>query len=190
MTSVFMIVEVSGNYSIILPVMISNTIAYFVSRRFQEHALFDLLARQDGTELPSMEEERESDTQSVEDAMRPASGAELPGSASLADSAARARDLTADYFLVDFGDGVWGGVARTELAALAERGDADAPLRSFVAPIEPPYLYPDQSLETALRALRGRPFVPVVHRADRRRLEGVLALDDVLRAVAAPQGIR
>ena len=43
MTSVFMIVEVSGNYSIILPVMISNTIAYLVSRRFQHASLFDSL---------------------------------------------------------------------------------------------------------------------------------------------------
>jgi CIC family chloride channel protein len=71
MTSVFMIVEVSGNYSIILPVMISNTIAYLVSRRFQQHALFDVLSRQDGTELPSMEEERESAVLTVGDAMRP-----------------------------------------------------------------------------------------------------------------------
>jgi CIC family chloride channel protein len=59
MTSVFMIIEVSGNHSIILPVMISNTIAYLLSRQFQPHAQFDLLSRQDGTLLPSMEEERE-----------------------------------------------------------------------------------------------------------------------------------
>jgi len=72
-TSVFMIVEVSGNYSIILPVMISNTIAYLVSRQFQHAAMFDLLARQDGTELPSMEEEREAEIRLVEDAMRPVS---------------------------------------------------------------------------------------------------------------------
>ena len=65
MTSVFMIVEVSGNYSIILPVMISNTIAYLLSRQFQEHALFDLLSRQDGTELPSMEEEREAQIRTI-----------------------------------------------------------------------------------------------------------------------------
>jgi chloride channel protein, CIC family len=189
MTSVFMIVEVSGNYSIILPVMISNTIAYFVSRRFQAQPLFDLLARQDGTELPSMEEEREFDVQSVEDAMRPASGARLSGVESLGTSMARLNDVTADYFLVELGDGSWGGVSRAQLNELASTGQAEAPLRSFISPIERPYLYPDQSLETALRALKGRPFVPVVHRADPRRLEGILALDDVLRAVAGAGSI-
>ncbi len=34
MTSVFMILEVSGNYTIIVPVILSNTIAYFISRTF------------------------------------------------------------------------------------------------------------------------------------------------------------
>src|ERR1051325_3342080 len=86
MTSVFMIVEVSGNYSIILPVMISNTIAYLVSKQFQHAGLFDLLARQDGTELPSMEEEREAEIRSVEDAMRDPAAVTLPGDESIGSS--------------------------------------------------------------------------------------------------------
>ena len=71
MTSVFMVLEVSGNYSIILPVMISNTIAYLISRQYQQTSLFDLLSRQDGMDLPSMEERREEASVHVEDAMRP-----------------------------------------------------------------------------------------------------------------------
>jgi CIC family chloride channel protein len=185
MTSVFMIVEVSGNYSIILPVMISNTIAYFVSRQFQRHPLFDLLSRQDGTELPSMEEERELDEPTIEDVMRPASQAQLAGTEPLAAALERAATVDAEYFLVDVGNGSWAGISRVELTALREAASADAPLATFVAPIERPYLYPDQSIAIALRALRGRSFVPIVHRANPRRLEGVLALDDVVRSVAA-----
>jgi hypothetical protein len=136
-----------------------------------------------------MEEEREFDVQSVEDAMRPATGASLSGASSLGSSIARLSDLTADYFLIELGGGRWGGISRPQLVALGTTGPHDSPLASFVAPIERPYLYPDQSLETALRALKGRPFVPVVHRADPQRLEGVLALDDVLRAVAGAERI-
>ena len=69
MTSVFMIMEVSGNYSIIVPVIISNAIAYFISRTFQPTPIFDLLSRQDGLELPSLEEEREVPLLRVEDAI-------------------------------------------------------------------------------------------------------------------------
>ena len=71
MTSVFMVLEVSGNYGIILPVMISNTIAYVISRSLQPVPLFDVLTRQDGLELPSMEEQREETPLRVEDAMEP-----------------------------------------------------------------------------------------------------------------------
>ena len=70
MTSVFMMVEVSGNYSIVLPVMVSNSIAYMISRRFQPTPIFEVLSHQDGVVLPSMEEQRETRPPRVEDAMR------------------------------------------------------------------------------------------------------------------------
>ena len=59
MTSVFMVLEVSGNYSIIVPVIVANTLAYVISRSLQPVPIFDLLTRQEGLELPSMEEQRE-----------------------------------------------------------------------------------------------------------------------------------
>ncbi len=74
MTSVFMVLEVSGNYSIILPVMVANTFAYVISRALQPVPIFDVLTRQDGLDLPSMEEQREEGILRVEDAMRPATG--------------------------------------------------------------------------------------------------------------------
>src|SRR6202166_4296658 len=74
MTSVFMVLEVSGNYSIILPVMVANTFAYLIARGLQPVPIFDVLTRQDGLELPSMEEQREEGILRVEDAMRPATG--------------------------------------------------------------------------------------------------------------------
>ncbi len=74
-TSVFMVIEVSGSYTAVLPVMISTLVAYLISRRYQKVPLFDMLARQDGLVLPSIEERREHMTLVVEDAMRPASEA-------------------------------------------------------------------------------------------------------------------
>ncbi len=85
-----------------------------------------------------MEEEREFEVQSVEDAMRPATGARLSGTESVGASIARLNDVTADYFLVDLGDGAWGGVSRDQLLALASTGPGDAALASFVAPHRAP----------------------------------------------------
>src|SRR5436309_9040113 len=70
MTSVFMVLEVSGNYSIIIPVILANTLAYLISRNLQPVPIFDLLSKQDGLDLPSMEEQREERVLRVEDAMR------------------------------------------------------------------------------------------------------------------------
>src|SRR6202040_3566623 len=71
MTSVFMVLEVSGNYQIIVPVIVANTCAYVVSRSLQFIPIFDLLTRQDGLVLPSLEEEREETILRIEDAMLP-----------------------------------------------------------------------------------------------------------------------
>src|SRR6204780_5293284 len=43
MTSVFMVLEVSGNYEIIVPVIVANTFAYVISRALQPTAIFDVL---------------------------------------------------------------------------------------------------------------------------------------------------
>jgi CIC family chloride channel protein len=181
MTSVFMVVEVSGNYSIILPVMISNTIAYLVSRQFQQAALFDLLARQEGTDLPSMEEEREAELLAVEDAMRDPEAISLHGDESVSLSVTRAAAVDSDYFLVPLDPGTWGAVSRADLKAWDAEGKGGLTLATCVTPIAKPYLYPDQSMDMALRVLRKRPVVPAVHRANHERLVGMLALEDILR---------
>jgi CIC family chloride channel protein len=186
MTSVFMIVEASGNYTIILPVMISNTVAYLVSRQFQRVAMFDLLSRQDGTDLPSMEEEREATLHSVEDGMRSVEGALLRAEESVDTGIARAAQVSTDYFLVPAGDGVWGAASRSDLARLQAEGRGHDALGSAVAAIARPYLYPDQSIDFALGVLGERPVVPVVHRADPRRLMGMVAAEDLLRVYRRP----
>jgi len=71
MTSIFMVFEASASYVIILPVMIANTIAYFVSRQLHPTPFFTMLARQEGVDLPSAEEYRSTEVLRVEDAMRP-----------------------------------------------------------------------------------------------------------------------
>jgi len=71
MTSIFMVFEVSASYVIILPVMIANTISYFISRRLAPVPFFTMLAHQEGVDLPSAEEYRSTEVLRVEDAMQP-----------------------------------------------------------------------------------------------------------------------
>ena len=55
---------------IILPVMVANTVSYFISRRLHPVPFFTMLAPQEGVDLPSVEEFRSVAVMRVEDAMR------------------------------------------------------------------------------------------------------------------------
>lgn len=189
-TSVFMMLEVSGNYSIIVPVIVSNTIAYLISRTFQRTPIFDMLSRQDGLDLPSLEEERELAILRVEDAMRPPDTRPLLAKESLATAQTLARSTDAAYILIYLGSGTWSGVPREAL--LSAIGNPATPIRG-IATTSLPILHPDQQLDGALRQIRDWPLLPVVHRADTQHLIGVITLDGIMNAyressLAEPEG--
>jgi CIC family chloride channel protein len=181
-TSVFMVVETTGSYSIALPVMISNTIAYLISRKYQDVSLFDLLARQDNMELPSIEEEREQIVLRVEDAMRKPDSPPLQASDTLARALEIAEASTEEVLLVRFPTGRWAGIARKDLRAMASEHSKETQLREVLSTARLPVLHPDQRLDDALRFIQGHPVLPVVSRAGSRKLEGVLSLPDILTA--------
>jgi CIC family chloride channel protein len=180
MTSVFMVLEVSGNYSIIVPVIVANAIAYAISRGLQPAAIFDVLTRQDGMDLPSMEEQREEGILRVEDAMRPPTGPVLDAADSVDHAFQQADEKDLDVLLIRLTPSGWSSVARQELESMAKEGKGGLTLASVLASRQTPYLHPDHPLDTALRYVDRWPLVPVVSRADFRKLEGVISQRDVL----------
>jgi CIC family chloride channel protein len=187
MTSIFMVLEVSGNYSIILPVMISNTIAYLISRQYQQAPLFDLLSRQDGMDLPSMEERREEVTLHVEDAMRAYQADVLSPEDPIQVALTRAEASPEVLVLVNDGADSWRGIKKDELHRWAPQVAQTDPLGDLLPEATLPLLYPDQALDEALRRLGDLPLLPVVNRADFRKLEGVVTLPDILKAYRAAE---
>jgi CIC family chloride channel protein len=179
MTSVFMVLEVSGNYSIIVPVIVANTLAYIISRGLQPTPIFDLLTRQDGLDLPSLEEQREQIVLRVEDAMKPTPTPVLDAQDSVGQAMHRVQDLPG-IFLVRMNPSGWSSVTSDVLKRLVGEGKGEMTLGSTLPTRNLPYLHPDVTLEAALRHVYQVPLVPVVHRADFRRLEGVISREDVL----------
>lgn len=180
MTSVFMALEVSGNYSIILPVIIANTIAYVISRALQPTPIFDLLARQDGIELPSMEEQREEDILRVEDAMRPAGDRVINGAETVSRILQRADNHLPEIMLVRLKPAGWKVVHRSDLEKMLQDGRGNRSLSSLLTGERTPCLHPDQPLETSLRYVHRWKLLPVINRADFRKLEGVVSAQNVL----------
>ncbi len=188
MTSVFLVVEVSGSYDIVLPLIISNAIAYYISRRWQPTPIFELLTQQDGITLPSMEERREEEVLHVEDAMRsPYGGGRLAppvvdAARPVREAWLKAQTAPRKFVLVDGGRSAWYGVTLDMLAPLVVRAEEERPLLEVLQPEwRLPVLYPDQPLETFLREAGDEPLLPVIHRANGLLL-GVLTLTDALAA--------
>lgn len=181
LTSVFMVLEVSGNYSIILPVIVANTIAYLLSRSLQPTPIFEVLTRQDGLLLPSMEEQREEEVLRVEDAMR-AYDAPILDADELAYAAAdRAVSANEPQLLVRGPAATWFVTTRE---ALRNSSRLDTVAHSLQT--EPlPLLFPDIPLESALRRFHEHMVLPVVNRANQSKLEGILTLDLVLKRYRA-----
>ncbi|MGH9465963.1 MAG: chloride channel protein [Terriglobales bacterium] len=188
MTSVFLVVEVSGSYDIVLPLVISNAIAFYISRRWHPEPIFDMLTRQDGITLPSMEERREEEVLHVEDAMQapygggratpPVIAAERP----VREAWLKAQTAPRKFVLVNSGRGLWYGVTLDMLAPLVVQAQEERPLSEVLQPAwRLPVLYPDQPLETFLREAGDEPLLPVIHRANGLLL-GVLRLTDALNA--------
>jgi chloride channel protein, CIC family len=184
MTSVFMVLEVSGNYSIILPVMISNTIAYLISLKYQPVPLFDLLSRQDGLELPSLEEEREEESLRVEDAMHPAAVPPLRAEKTLAQVRPEIEKAQQEWLLIYDRTRGWLLARKSELLQNVANTPEEKRLGEIVTNSSIPVVHPDHPIDLPLRKLGDRPFLPVVHRAHPDRLVGVVSREDVLRAYA------
>jgi chloride channel protein, CIC family len=199
LTSVFMVLEVSGNYSIVLPVILANAIAYLISRVLQPVPILEQFTHQDGLDLPSMEELREESNLHLEDAMQPVTVPILQGSETIADtlhSLAQYEDLKSiPVILVHCLDGLWYAAKREELEALANTtGDAtariepnsekapgeSATLAEHLGPERTPILFPDLPLSSALPHFQRWPLLPITNRAMRGSLEGTITLQEVL----------
>jgi len=181
MTSVFMVLEVSGNYEIIVPVIVANTFSYVVSRSLQNIPIFDILTRQDGLILPSLEEEREEAILRVEDAMLPVPPTILSAEDYVDANARRIQDSTDPAFLVRMHPSGWSIITREQLQRLFQEGKGELMLGSVLPPQPLPILYPDLPLDSALRYVNDSALVPVVNRANSFQLEGVVSRDSVFQ---------
>jgi chloride channel protein, CIC family len=181
-TSVFMVIELSGNYTAILPVIISTMIAYGISRAYQKVPLFDLLARQDGLVLPSIEERREMTSFVVEDAMRTDGVLVAEPGDHIVEVAKRAETNPQAALLLRMRPGEWWLLDREDVMRLApDAARTTTPIHAKSrGPV--PYLFRDQSLAEALQVMGDWPVLPVASRADLAKLEGILTLSDTLHA--------
>ncbi len=181
MTSVIMIFEVTHNYAIIVPLMISNLISFFVSYRLQRQPLYEALARQEGIHLPATETGQRH--LQVRLAMHPP-GETLSPQVTIAEAVAWSKGVNSSTWPVTDDRGVWGVVSLAQLEKVLSDGGDKKKVSEVVEMRAFPHMHSDQSLDLALERMGATGFdlLPVVSRARIHDLEGVVTLIDVLRA--------
>jgi chloride channel protein, CIC family len=181
LTSVIMIFELTRDYSIIVPLMISNLIAYFISQKLQPEPIYEALAQQDGVHLPSGTEPQGKVL--VGEVMRMAPDP-LPAELTIAAALLKRKSGWSAYPVSDQ-SGYRGMIPVAALEEAAKNGAAEKTLADLV-PLDdnPIHLHSDHGLHLALERMgtSNLQTLPVVSRANVHKLLGVVVLDDVLRA--------
>jgi len=194
LTSVIMIFEVTRDYTIIVPLMISNLIAFYISQRLQHEPIYEALARQDGIHLPTGAYRADARRLHVSIAMRPAPEP-LPHDLEAGVALARIGASELHSWPVADAEGLRGMLRASDLAAAVRAGRARMTLETLIAGVGPAtsantndigvaHVHGDQPLGQALARMgeTRHTVLPVVSRGNIRVLLGIVTLPDVLRA--------
>jgi CIC family chloride channel protein len=190
-TSLIIIFEMTGNYSLILPLMAGNMIAWRIARRLQPVSIYNALLLQDGVtlrRLPAYRGAQDYRKLPVQAIMSHDVFA-LPATETLAAALKRIRG-EGKYFhaypVVDDAGRLAGVVTRREITDHAGDGTVGALLEGQRLLT----VTGDTSIRDAANRMIARDFqqVPVVSAADPGRLLGWLTLNDIARQQNAAEG--
>ncbi len=189
LTSVIMIFEVTRDYTIIVPLMISNMIAFFISQRLQKEPIYEALAHQDGIHLPTSEFRAKSARLNVTIAIREPPEPIAPETP-VVEAIARIQGSSLESWPVADDGGLVGMIRVSDLEAegvdpaQSVKDVLDHVRSSATAEDLNPHVHPDQPLGQTLAKMgeSGHRVLPVVSRANARILLGIVTLADVLKA--------
>jgi CIC family chloride channel protein len=189
LTSVIMIFETTRDYTIIVPLMISNMIAFWISRRLQHEPIYEALARQDGIHLPTGAFREQARVLTASSAIREAP-APLDATLEVRHALERIEGSALDAWPVADAAGFRGMILRRRLTAALADGRGDVPVSALLDADEDgradamAHVHGDHPLAQVLARMgeTRRSVLPVVSRADVRLLLGLVTLADVLAA--------
>lgn len=182
MTSVLMIFEMTQDYAVIVPLMISNLVSLFISSRLQPEPIYEALAIQDGIHLPTAETRQRYGQRSVFGIMQAATEP-LSGEFTVRQALEQLGGTDSGAWLVADERGTIGIITLSRLKQELAQG-YDKKLAELVDVVHFPHVHSDQGLDVALERMGANhlELLPVVSRADVHQVIGVVTLGDVLHA--------
>ena len=182
MTSVLMIFEMTQDYAVIVPLMISNLVSLFISSHLQRTPIYEALAIQDGVHLPSAESRQVHGQRRAAQIMRPPTEL-LAAGLTVAEGVEQIRASKFHSWLVVSESGVVGVINRLTLEQEVAQNPGKE-LGKIVDGLMFPHVHSDQGINVALERMGAShlDILPVVNRANIHKLEGTVSLRDVLNS--------
>jgi chloride channel protein, CIC family len=183
MTSVLMIFETTHDYAVIVPLMISNMVSFFISARMQPEPIYEALAIQDGIHLPGAESRQRDGQRQVSQVMRAATEV-MPSRTTVREAFERGRKTEYHAWPVIDERGVVGIVDLAQIEQAMAGGDVAKQLGDLVNALDFPHMHADEPLHLALERMGSARLdvLPVVSRANIHQLMGIVVLSDVLNS--------
>jgi CIC family chloride channel protein len=179
MTSVFMIFEITQDYQILVPLMVANLLSFAVSRYFQPVPVYHALLHQDNVHLPVSGSPLGKSGRTARSVMT-TNLVYLPADLSVAAALDWLVENPAPIYLVGTADDFLGTITREQLEDARESGSAEQAVAAVARP-SPVHAHADQPIDVILDRLSdGGGVLPIVSRADSRRVEGIVTLDSLL----------
>jgi CIC family chloride channel protein len=181
MTSVLMIFETTQDYAVIVPLMISNMVSFFISSRMQRQPIYEALAEQDGIHLPSVATRLRDGQRLVFQAMRPATVV-MRSEMTVREALDRTPNTEFQSWPVTDERGVVGVISLDRLEQAMADGEEAKRLRDLMDAESFPHVHADQPLHLALERMGAEKLdlLPVVSRANIHVMMGVIVLPNVL----------
>jgi CIC family chloride channel protein len=181
MTSVVMIFEITRDYAVIVPLMISNLVSLFIASRLQKQPIYEALARQDGIHLPTAETRQQEGHWQVMLAMRPAKEI-LSADMTVQEALEKICSSESTAWPVSHNQDLIGVLSLGKLQQAAAAGLEPKRLEELIDGVDFPHLHVDHPLSLALERMGACQInaMPVVSRANIHKLEGIVTLKDVL----------
>lgn len=180
LTSVFMIFELTRDYTIVVPLMISNLISFYISYRMQHTPIYEALSEQDGIHLPHGQGRKRGGVLLVQAAMEPLSNTISPETP----NAVLLNNPQAAYLVVK-NDMLIGFVPHSLVEAAPDNtvGEVIPEVQDWSAQ-KFPHVHIDHTLDVALQRMGEFriDILPVVDRANVRHLKGIVTAAGVVRA--------
>jgi CIC family chloride channel protein len=180
LTSVIMIFEMTRDYTIIVPLMISNLVSFYISYKLQRTPIYEALAHQVGIHLPSATTRQRLAQFRADAAMRPPA-VRLQTTMSPAEALKLLQSDNGEVWPIFEGEEFTGMVSRPDVDRAVREGVES--MRAVAEQLQFLHVHADHTLDVVLHRMgsAGVKVLPVVSRRDVRHLEGIVSLEDVLR---------